>query len=146
MSETTLRRVVVSDVDGSTQVDESALTVDRESPLATITDVWMPEGAGATDRAPDPPWELVPPSAGATWRIVEFKAGTAGPDLSRRMHSTPTADLGIIVSGEVLLVLEDLSTVRLAAGDTFVLRGIQHTWANETDEPCVVALVLVRRG
>src|SRR5882724_857392 len=99
MSEATLRRVVVSDVDGSTQDDEATLTVDSESPLATITDVWMTEGTGATDRAPEPPWELVPPPSGATWRIVEFKAGTAGPDLSRRMHSTSTVDLGIIVSG-----------------------------------------------
>jgi hypothetical protein len=138
-----LRRVVVSDIDGKTTVEESTLRTDVETPRSTITDIWTTDAS--SDHAPTDPWELLPSAMGAIWRIVEFKAGTAGPDLSPGMHATPTADQGVIVSGEVLLVLEDLSTVRLAAGDTFVLRGIQHTWANDTNESCVVALVLVRR-
>lgn len=138
-----LRRVVVSDVDGKTAVEESTPQVDVETPRSRITDIWTTEDS--SDHPPLPPWGLLPEYGGAKWRIVEFKAGTAGPDLSPGMHATPTVDMGIIVSGEVLLVLEDLSTVRLTAGDTFVLRGIQHTWANDTEESCIVALVLVRR-
>jgi quercetin dioxygenase-like cupin family protein len=145
VSQSTIRRVVLNDVDGSTRVEETALSFTVESPTTAITDVWVTADSGAVDRAPGDAFELLPPDGGATWRIVEFKAGTAGPDLSRGMHSTPTADMGIVASGEVLLVLEDLSTVRLTAGDTFVLRGNQHTWANDTDQSCVVALVLVRR-
>jgi quercetin dioxygenase-like cupin family protein len=146
MSESTVRRVVVGGVDGAVRVEESVLAVDVDTPRSRITDVWVTEQAGDfLDHAPGSPWTLLPPPSGAAWRIVEFKSGTAGPDLSPGMHATPTADMGVVISGEVLLVLEDLSTVRLSAGDTFVLRGIQHTWANDTAEPCLVALVLVRR-
>lgn len=138
------RRVVVSSTDGQITVDVSRLSVGVDTPSAAIADVWVSEDAGASDRAPGDDWALLPPPGGSICRLVEFKANTAGPDLSLGMHSTPTVDMGIVVSGEILLVLEDLSTVRLSAGDSIVLRGVEHTWANDTAEPCVVALVLVR--
>jgi uncharacterized cupin superfamily protein len=52
--------------------------------------------------------------------------------------------MGVILSGRILLVLEDAGTVELAAGDFFVLRGVQHTWANPWKESCVMSIVLVR--
>jgi quercetin dioxygenase-like cupin family protein len=58
------------------------------------------------------------------------------------MHRTETIDYGIILSGELTLVLDD-SEVKLHAGDIVVQRGTNHAWSNRSDKPCIIAFVLV---
>ena len=143
-SETTKgpRRVVVGP---GPEVTDERLVPAIDTAAATISDVWLTKGgAKSADYAPGlEPWSLVPPEQGTAWRIVEFKSGQAPADITTGMHATPTVDLGVVLSGHVTLVLEDASTVELAAGDYFVLRGAQHTWVNAGDESCVLAIALV---
>ncbi len=56
------------------------------------------------------------------------------------MHTTDSVDLGMVVSGEVVLELDDGHEVRLSAGDVFVQNGTRHAWRNRTDEPCTLAV------
>jgi quercetin dioxygenase-like cupin family protein len=58
------------------------------------------------------------------------------------MHRTKTVDYGIVLSGEVYLVLDKQETL-LKAGDVVVQRGTNHAWANRSSEPCRMAFILV---
>jgi hypothetical protein len=136
------RRVVVGP---GPEVTDDSLVPAIETEAVSISDIWLTKGgANTTDYAPGlEPWSLVPAEHGTTWRIVEFKSGHAPDDLTTGMHATPTVDLGVVLSGSITLVLEDASTVELAAGDHFVLRGAHHTWVNAGQESAVLAIALV---
>jgi mannose-6-phosphate isomerase-like protein (cupin superfamily) len=58
------------------------------------------------------------------------------------MHRTQSLDFGIIIDGEVTLILDD-SEVRLKPGDIVVQRGTNHAWSNRGDKPCRIAFVLL---
>ncbi|AWI58285.1 cupin domain-containing protein [Sinorhizobium fredii] len=59
------------------------------------------------------------------------------------MHTTPTMDYGIVLSGKVTLELDDGVTVNLGAGDSVVQHGARHAWRNPNSEPATVAFVLI---
>lgn len=58
------------------------------------------------------------------------------------MHRTKTVDYGIVLEGEVYLVLDKEETL-LKAGDVVVQRGTNHAWANRSDRPCRMAFILI---
>jgi quercetin dioxygenase-like cupin family protein len=58
------------------------------------------------------------------------------------MHRTKTVDYGIVLSGEIYLVVDEGETL-LKPGDVVVQRGTNHAWSNRSDEPCRMAFVLV---
>lgn len=57
------------------------------------------------------------------------------------MHRTESIDYGIVLSGEIVLLLDD-SEVHLKAGDVVVQRGTVHAWTNRTNEICRMAFIL----
>ncbi len=66
----------------------------------------------------------------------------ARPDLHPGMHATHTLDLHVVVSGELTLILE-AETVTLRAGESMVMRGVQHAWENRGNVPVVWYCVVV---
>lgn len=58
------------------------------------------------------------------------------------MHRTDTVDYTYVISGELILELEE-GAVELQAGDCVVQRGTRHAWRNPSDQPAVVAAVLI---
>lgn len=58
------------------------------------------------------------------------------------MHRTASLDYGIVMEGEITLVLDD-SEVKLAAGSVVIQRGTNHAWANRSDRPCRMLFVLI---
>ena len=58
------------------------------------------------------------------------------------MHRTESVDYGVVISGELTLVLDD-SEVLLKPGSVVVQRGTNHAWANRSDRPCRMLFVLV---
>lgn len=52
------------------------------------------------------------------------------------MHTTNTVDFEYVVSGRVILELDDGATVELGPGDTVVQNGTRHAWRNPFSEPC----------
>ena len=109
---------------------------------------------------------IAPSSGGTIFRVVEFapqKEVTAdyetrlqiirglglapeGPSLERPrdpgMHRTRTIDYGVVLSGEIDMLLDD-SEIHLKAGDVIVQRGTNHAWVNRGDAPCQIAVILV---
>jgi len=58
------------------------------------------------------------------------------------MHRTETIDYGIVLEGEItLLVDEDEVVVR--TGDIVIQRGTNHAWANRSGRSCRIAFILI---
>jgi mannose-6-phosphate isomerase-like protein (cupin superfamily) len=69
-------------------------------------------------------------------------AGHMEPD-HPGMHTTASVDYEFVVSGRVVLELDDGATVELGPGDTVIQNGTRHAWRNPYDEPCRMVVVLV---
>jgi hypothetical protein len=129
----------------------------------------MPADASASTDPVTPAMGLEPPPNGTNFRIIEFApesehagpidaeaARTAfaamggaahalagGPDPRHPfMHKTKTIDYGIVLSGEITLVLDD-SDVLMRAGDVCIQRATNHAWSNRSKAPCVMAFILI---
>jgi mannose-6-phosphate isomerase-like protein (cupin superfamily) len=59
------------------------------------------------------------------------------------MHTTPTVDFEVVLSGEVTLELDDGAEVVLGPGDTVVQNGTRHRWSNAGHVPAVLAVFIV---
>ncbi|MEZ5219817.1 MAG: cupin domain-containing protein [Ilumatobacteraceae bacterium] len=97
----------------------------------------------------------IPPDSVADLGDVDFESGFAEmeaalpgmaahmePD-SPGMHTTATVDYEFVVSGSVVLELDDGVEVTLRPGDTVIQNGTRHAWRNPGSEPCTVVVVLV---
>jgi mannose-6-phosphate isomerase-like protein (cupin superfamily) len=58
------------------------------------------------------------------------------------MHRTQSIDYGIVLEGELTLILDEGETV-VRAGDIVVQRGTNHGWANRSDRNCRIAFILI---
>ena len=93
--------------------------------------------AGQDDQASPAPVSVPPARNGTKLRINELPPGAGSP-----MHRTQTVDYGIVLDGEVVLVLDDSETV-LRAGDVVVQRGTSHRWENRSGATARVAFILI---
>jgi quercetin dioxygenase-like cupin family protein len=59
------------------------------------------------------------------------------------MHRSATIDLLYVLSGRVILELDDGSKTELRAGDVAVQSGTMHAWRNPFGEPCRVFGVIL---
>ena len=132
-----------------------------------LTELWETRSApadnsGAKDAA-EHERRIEPVGGGTVFRIIEYppdsvRLATLAPDTfftemgaqvadpaHRRhpgMHRTHTLDYCVVLSGEIYAVLDE-GEVLLRAGDCLVQRGTRHAWSNRSEEPCVIAFVLV---
>lgn len=141
-------------------------------PGTVFHEVWSTSGSPApVDNGADPslgPLMLPPPRQGTRMRFVDIPPDTAdylahGGDRMQEafaqigdakastvkadsphplMHRTESVDYGIVIEGEMTLVLDD-SEVLLKAGSVVVQRGTNHAWANRSGLPCRMLFVLV---
>lgn len=58
------------------------------------------------------------------------------------MHRTETIDYGIVLEGELVLIMDEGETT-VRAGDIVIQRGTNHGWANRSDRNCRIAFILV---
>lgn len=92
----------------------------------------------------DPGWD--PAAAGAeqlegTPGLAElFETDNPG------MHTTPTVDYGVVLSGEIVLDLDGGETAVLRPGDLVVQNGTRHAWRNLGTEPATLFFVLIGAG
>ena len=74
-----------------------------------------------------PPGITIP--SGSVCRICNFAPGYLTP-----MHRTASMDFGVVLEGEIELVLDSGETRRLKRGDVAVQRGTNHAWRNVSPE------------
>lgn len=58
------------------------------------------------------------------------------------MHRTETIDYGIVLEGEIMLILEESETL-VKRGDVIVQVGTNHAWANRSANICRIAFILI---
>jgi mannose-6-phosphate isomerase-like protein (cupin superfamily) len=58
------------------------------------------------------------------------------------MHRTETIDYGIVLEGELTLIMDVGETV-VRAGDIVIQRGTSHGWANRSRQHCRIAFILI---
>ncbi|WP_027487491.1 cupin domain-containing protein [Allorhizobium undicola] len=58
------------------------------------------------------------------------------------MHRTESIDYGVVIEGEMTLVLDD-GEVLLKPGSVVIQRGTNHAWANRSGKMCRMLFVLV---
>ena len=58
------------------------------------------------------------------------------------MHTTDTIDFEVVLSGQVVLELDDGVEKTLQPGDTVVQNGTRHRWRNPGDVPAVLAVFI----
>ena len=150
------RRVVTGhDTDGRAIIQADA-PPERIKVIAagpTFYEVWNTrETPARIDRASGEPREegiiLAPPRGGTRIRVLDIppaaRASTHTGVGARHahMHRTETIDYGIVLEGEItLLVDEGETTVR--AGDIVIQRGTNHAWANRSGRNCRIAFILI---
>jgi quercetin dioxygenase-like cupin family protein len=66
-------------------------------------------------------------SKGSVCRVVDI-----GPGVMSAMHRTVSLDYGVVLEGEVELILDSGETRRMQKGDIAVQRGTCHAWKNIT--------------
>jgi len=59
------------------------------------------------------------------------------------MHTTDTVDFDVVVSGEVVLELDDRAEVLFKAGDCVIQNGTRHVWHNRSSANCLIAVTLL---
>jgi quercetin dioxygenase-like cupin family protein len=67
-----------------------------------------------------------------------YKPGASHPF----MHRTETIDYGIVLAGELVLIVDKGETT-VRAGDIVVQRGTNHAWANRSGQNCRIAFILI---
>ena len=141
-------------------------------PGTVFHEVWSTSATAApVDNGADPtlgPLMLPPPKQGTRMRFVDIPPDTAeflaqgagqmkdafaqiGDEKASTvkahsphplMHRTESIDYGVVIEGEMTLVLDD-SEVLLKAGSVVVQRGTNHAWANRSGRPCRMLFVLL---
>jgi len=166
------RRVVTGhDADGRAVVifdgeSPHSFVLDKAGGLK-LTEIWETrsspaDNSGARD-AGEHERRIEPVGGGTVFRLIEYPPDTArlktlapetffrgmgakAADAATRrhpgMHKTDTIDYCVVLSGEIWAVLDE-GEVLLRAGDCLVQRGTNHAWSNRTEQPCVIAFVLV---
>ena len=73
---------------------------------------------------------------------AEASTNQSGTARHAHMHRTRSIDYGIVLEGEITLLVDDGETV-VRAGDVVVQRGTNHGWANRSGRNCRIAFILI---
>lgn len=149
-------------------------TLEKPEIGVAFYEIWNTAGSPVrVDNGVDPtarPLQIEPPKQGSIIRFVDFgPKQTTRPPMTREMaeaafalvgsahaatwkldsphpmmHRTESVDYGIVVFGEIVLVLDDGSRTHLQAGDVVVQRGTDHAWENPSEiNPARMAFILL---
>lgn len=155
------RAVIVSDAPPSRVFDQLG-----EEGLV-FYEIWntqqTPARIDRQDQEPaEPRLTLAPPPGGTRIRVLDIPPDKPGADFDAvfdriggadahaqganhphaSFHRTRSIDYGIVLSGEITLLVDD-GEVTVRAGDIVVQRGTNHGWVNRTDTACRIAFVLI---
>ena len=142
-----VRRIVT----GCNEKGESTILIDEDAanqkdlmPGLRATDIWATETSPADNTGFNDmgirEFRVSPPPSGTVFRYLEFDPGIGVNNPG--WHATDTVDYIIIVKGEIWCLMDDRE-VFLKAGDLLVQRGTNHSWANRSNEKCIMIAVML---
>jgi mannose-6-phosphate isomerase-like protein (cupin superfamily) len=150
------RRVVTGhDANGRSIIISDGMppNVRDKGTLVDFIEIWNTASSPAPISADEPeptdgPLMVPPPAGGSKIRLNDFYPGHVRklqPRADGRhpmMHRTRSIDYGIVLEGEIYLILDDSETL-LRAGDIVVQRGTDHAWENRSERVARMAFILV---
>ncbi|KAJ6462489.1 hypothetical protein C8R45DRAFT_1026898 [Mycena sanguinolenta] len=95
----------------------------------------------ASNTAPYPELASVLPrcsAGGVIFCITDIQPSGSAP-----MHRTQSVDYAVVLSGEIVVALDNGEEKTIRAGEIMVQRGTNHALHNRTPEPCRIAVVMV---
>jgi mannose-6-phosphate isomerase-like protein (cupin superfamily) len=139
-------------------------------PGLVFQEVWRTHDSPAViDNGADPtlvPLQLLPSPRGSVIRVLDIPPGgvhetdasaaassfaemgashtvtSRGKSSHPFMHRTETVDYGILLAGEIWLVV-DTGEVKLNPGDIVIQRGTSHAWSNRSARPARLIFILL---
>lgn len=123
--------------------------------LVLVTNIWVTSGSeplgawGSAEKRsllPTTRPQIDPAPGGTRWTIATMQpAREPKPTLQNRLgfHRTSTIDYVYVLSGEVVLLLDE-QEVLLKAGDTVIQRNTDHAWRVDGTVPARLLVALVR--
>jgi quercetin dioxygenase-like cupin family protein len=170
MNDKPARRVVTGiDAAGQSVIESDGPAANVISPLPGLIfhQVWQTSAMPAPVLAPNTSAEIrgvEPPKNGTVIRVLDIPPigsmprdralveksfetlgaahATVKSDRTANMHKTVTVDYGIVITGELTLIL-DRGETTLYPGDICVQRGTVHGWENRGTAPCRIVFVLI---
>ena len=97
----------------------------------------VPQLTSAEAREPTEREFTIMPASGHLLRIIDLYPPQDGGKRTV-MHRTQTLDYGVVIEGEVVLILDD-SEVVLRKSDVVIQRGTDHAWENRSGKMVRVA-------
>jgi Cupin domain len=99
------------------------------------------------DIPPDDPSLAAMTPEQARAHFAEIGAGDASRHSGQgsrhaHFHRTETLDYGIVLDGEIVLIMDKGETI-CRAGDIVIQRGTNHGWANRSNRTCRIAFILI---
>jgi hypothetical protein len=128
---------------------ETPARIDRASPEPHEDELTLAPPRNGTrirvlDIQPETPAMQKIDAAEARRHFEMVNAGTASSHGSRHpyMHRTETIDYGIVLEGEIHLIVDD-GEILCRQGDIVIQRGTNHAWANRSGKVCRIAFILI---
>lgn len=140
-----------------------------DRPGYRVTNLWATDSAPADINGSDLVTSLsgvLPPKNGSVIRIIDMPPEPKDPAERERamkasfgklfadaqhapepgqhpgMHTTTTVDYAILLSGEIVAIMDE-EEVTMQAGDVLIQRGTSHGWSNRSDQPARIAFILI---
>ena len=163
-----VRRIVTThDKSGKAVALVDAISPPDPKPDATSWHMWATDSSpvkssGNKDLAENHAFH--PPKNGTQFRLVEFKptgdvskldpqfiinffglqklAKRAVPVRHPLMHRSASVDYAIVLSGEIVMLLDD-TEFTCKAGDVIIQQATNHAWVNRSYRPCRIAFILM---
>ncbi|QAY59554.1 cupin domain-containing protein [Microbacterium protaetiae] len=143
MTELNLRRVVTGhDAEGNAifvsdrEMETKVLGSEAEMVVAWTTATFPSDNNDDFDGAER---EVRRVSPGGT--VLQYV--TMHPHTESKHHRTHSLDYALVLKGELELELDNGASKTVHAGDVVIQRGTIHTWRNASDEPSLVAFILI---
>jgi mannose-6-phosphate isomerase-like protein (cupin superfamily) len=125
--------------------------------LRELTFLWSADGPATYPNAGNNPAApgIFPPVGGIRFLIATYSpefdvaAPEATPEMHIEdgdkpgMHRTDTTDFAVLLSGNVVVELDDGAEVLLSPGDVLVQNGTRHRWRVVGDVPATTAVFLI---
>lgn len=151
-SDTQIKPVVIESVPGMQFYrlwgSDSTAHFPDDGALPTMRKHFPPVGGYRVDIITVPPQSSAPADVDPEAVEAEIKRKMPGvleytePD-APGMHTTDTVDFEYVISGRVILELDDGASSELGPGDTIVQNGTRHAWRNPFSEPCQMIVFMV---
>lgn len=85
---------------------------------------------------------LQSPQIEQAWKTLKMEPPRQKKPPHPLMHRTKTVDFGIVLFGEIYLLLDKEERL-MKPGDVVIQRGTNHAWSNRTHSLCRVAFILI---